>query len=139
MSCCQHVLTRAETRPPQSGNWEEGPPLRDAWAGGTLCTFSALEDFTRSPERCEQKAVQRQTPLPVDAARRRLPCQAQLCFRSLANNVLEHSRTCASCRDQHRQLCKGKVLPKMLCLGNLSIKWVSRDDTAYAFLWASDL
>lgn len=36
------------------------------------------------------------------------------------------------CRDRHRQLHKGKVFPKTLCLGNLSIKWVSKKDFTYA-------
>lgn len=90
-----------------------------------MCVFSGLEDFTRSPGRDEQ----REGPLLVDAARHSLPLPAQLAFQSPTNNILE----LISCRDQHRQLHKGKVFPKTLCLGNLSIKWLSREDATYAF------
>jgi len=97
-----------------------------------LCFFSGLEDFTRSPGKHEQKAMQREGPLLVDTAWHSLPLPAQLGFRTLTNNLLEHGRAGASCQGQHRQLHRERFSLKTLYLGNLSIKWVSREDATYA-------
>lgn len=75
----------------------------------------------------------KEAPLLVEAGGHRLPLLSQLCFQIPTHHILEHGRACALCRDQHRQLRKGKVFPKILCLGNLSIKWVSSKDFTYAW------